>query len=149
MVDWVLTNTSVGREISKIEPVALEDTTLFALRNVQNASRIKKTKEFLRSLGAPVLENVFMIANGGLLANGKGLTGLSTREEKLLTLLIENSNKVTTIDQIGEVYFESYDEFSLYAISKAVQRIRDKLSESGLSSGFVQTFRGQGYMLRN
>ena len=63
--------------------------------------------------------------------------------------LIRNSNTVTEIDDIGSVIFKSEDNFSLYAISKTIQRLRDKLEANGISGSYIQTLRGKGYLLKN
>ena len=53
------------------------------------------------------------------------------------------------IDKLSDIIFNEGEEFSLWAIAKVVQRLRDKLEQNGVSGSFIQTLRGQGYALKN
>jgi DNA-binding response OmpR family regulator len=63
--------------------------------------------------------------------------------------LIENSNSFVSFDAIADNFSDSDENFSLYAISKTIQRLRNKLETNGISGSYIQTLRGQGYLLKN
>jgi DNA-binding response OmpR family regulator len=72
----------------------------------------------------------------------------SPREKAILNLLLSKSGVLVTTDEIGDILFSKQPEsYSLYAISKFIQRLRDKLEQNGLSGSFIQTKRGEGYLL--
>lgn len=59
-------------------------------------------------------------------------------------MMIEKSNTIVTIDELADLLFANDEEFSLAAIAKTIQRLRDKLEQNGVSASFIQTLRGQG-----
>ena len=67
---------------------------------------------------------------------------------KILTRLVENKGVIVTPDDISIVLGMTEETFSLYAVSKAIQRVRDELEKNKLSATYIQTFRRGGYMLR-
>ncbi|MCU0287429.1 MAG: helix-turn-helix domain-containing protein, partial [Acidobacteria bacterium] len=70
------------------------------------------------------------------------------REKSVFNLLLNNSHQIVTIDQIGETLFpDTPNDFSLYSVSKTIQRLRDKLEQNGISGSIIQTKRHGGYLL--
>ena len=67
----------------------------------------------------------------------------------MMYTLIKNKNSIVTFDQIADILFDTYEKYSLFAISKAMQRLRDKIEQNEISGSFIQTVRGRGYLLRN
>lgn len=63
--------------------------------------------------------------------------------------LIKNSNNVVSFDQISDIIFVNEEKFSLFALAKFIQRLREKLEMNGISGSFIQTLRGKGYLLKN
>ncbi|EKD62494.1 MAG: hypothetical protein ACD_52C00144G0002 [uncultured bacterium] len=64
--------------------------------------------------------------------------------------MINKRNQLITVDEVANILFKDDENaFSLQAIAKAIQRLRDKLEENGVSGSFIQTRRGQGYILVN
>ena len=80
---------------------------------------------------------------------GKTAKYLSQREREILTLLIRKSGEVASYDEIAEIIFASEEAYSLYTISKTMQRLRDKLEINGVSSNCLQTQRGKGYIFKS
>ncbi len=95
---------------------------------------------------------IFSFKKGEIVIDQKTpLDGLTKNEEKVFKLLIKNKNQLCSFDQIGEAIWQekSYESFSLWAISKLIQRLRSRLQASSLSPTLIQTQRGQGYALRD
>ncbi len=74
---------------------------------------------------------------------------LSPQEKKLYQILISNSGRVVTYDEISQSLWEdqSYQKFSLFAISKVIEGLRKKTSVSGLPPDLIRTARGRGYFI--
>lgn len=138
-VDWNLLHGPVGETLKRFQPNAPAVLTLEQISDVQKARVIKKSDEFYRKLGVPKLEKIF---------NDK-ILNLSGQSQKIFELLKQHQNEVVSVDDLGAVLFDNEEDFSLYAISKAIERLRNKLEENGISGTYIQAFRGQGYMLRN
>lgn len=95
---------------------------------------------YYKELGYPVVS---------LINNANEIEGLSTSEQIILQLFLENRNKIVTYDQLAAVMWpeNTAEKFSLYAISKIVQRVKDKIADSGIRQQLIHAQRGEGYVL--
>ncbi|KKU96660.1 MAG: hypothetical protein UY28_C0031G0004 [Candidatus Amesbacteria bacterium GW2011_GWB1_48_13] len=103
-------------------------------------SLITQSERFLSEIGAPVVN----------LDTLKKLPVHTwpARQRQLFRLLVDRSPDLVTFDEIhGRLFAGHPDSFSLYAISKTVQRLRDLLEKNGVSGSFIQTRRREGYLL--
>lgn len=149
LVDWLITRSSLAHILSRYQPKTNFIPTLKGIRNIESAKALTKSDIFVASLGASLNTKTFDIEKDAPTVNGKRMENLSSREKEALSLLIKNSNQITNIDSISEILFKDEDDFSLQAVAKFIQRLRQKLEQNGVSSVYIQTLRGQGYLLRN
>jgi hypothetical protein len=149
LVDWLITESAIGEVIDKYHSLKNYSPTLKNTRSKQSALVLKQSDEFYRNLGLPSFEKPFKIENMVPKLFDKTIENISTSESMVLNKLIENENRVTPVDAVAEVMFKSEDDFSLYAISKTIQRLRDKLEKNGISGSCIQTLRTKGFVLRN
>ncbi len=149
ITDFIVTETSIAKVLQKYEKSENYIPTLKGVRIKEQAKLLKESDEFYVKLGIPSFTKPF--GHNGLIPElfGKPVANLTETEKKVLLSLIRNSNAVTKVDDIGSVIFKSEDNFSLYAISKTIQRLRNKLEENGISGSYIQTLRGKGYILKN
>lgn len=149
LVDWIVTHSSLASVIDKYEKIDNYTGTIKGIRTKQKANILKESEEFYKKLGIPSFNKPFSL--NGLVPeiNKKPVEDLSPKERLILKKLIEKSNSVISFDEIADEIFQGEDNFSLYAISKTIQRLRDKLEENGISGSYVQTLRGKGYLLKN
>ncbi|MEK9209046.1 MAG: helix-turn-helix domain-containing protein [Patescibacteria group bacterium] len=149
ITDYLVTETSIAKVLQKCEDPKLYIPTLKGVRIKEQAKLLAESDEFYVKLGIPSFTKPF--GYNGLIPElfGKPVANLTETERKVLLSLIRKSNTVTEIDDIGSVMFKSEDNFSLYAISKTIQRLRDKLEANGISGSYIQTLRGKGYVLKN
>lgn len=149
ITDYLVTETSIAKVLQKYEKAENYIPTLKGVRIKEQARLLEESDKFYKKLGIPTFEKPF--GYNGLIPElfGKPIVNLSETEKKVLLSLIRNSNIVTEIDDIGSVMFKSENNFSLYAISKTIQRLRDKLEANGISGSYIQTLRGKGYLLKN
>jgi DNA-binding response OmpR family regulator len=127
IVDWLMKFSP----LSKLLPQA--PTTIKATRTVQNATLLTESEKFMRRIGAPIIS--LSQVNTSL---------FSESEKELYELLRSKSPNVVTFDELSKA---DPNNFSLYAVSKSIQRLRDKLEKSGVSGSYIQTKRGEGYLL--
>lgn len=149
LVDWLLVKSSLSPLLKKYQPTSSFIPTVKYTRMKQNALLMKLSEEFYRKLGVPMVDTVFAFENGAPTIQGKPIENLSQRERKILRLLISRGNSVVLADEMADLIFSSDEDFSLQAIAKTIQRLRDKLEQNGVSGSFIQTLRGQGYVLKN
>lgn len=143
IVDWLLKYSPLYPLLRQSDPNVDRTYTIKATRATQQAKLLQESAAFLARLGAPTTDTSTL---KNLVTNGV----LSPREKEILQLLLSHSPQVVTFDEIGDILFsKNPDNFSLYAITKQVQRLRDKLEKNGISGSFIQTKRGKGYLLVN
>lgn len=149
ITDYLITETSIAKVLQKYDGANTYIPTLKGIRVKEQVKLMQESNEFYKKLGIPSFEKPF--GYNGLVPEffGKPVANLTETEKKVLLNLIINSNTVTKIDDIGSTIFKSEDNFSLYAIAKTIQRLRDKLEDNGISGSYIQTLRGKGYMLKN
>ncbi len=149
LVDWLVTKSSLSPILKKYQPETAFIPTVKYIRMKQNARLMKVSEGFYRRLGAPILKNVFGLKHGRPTVSGRPLENISAREREILAVMINKKNQIVSVDELADLLFKSDEEFSLAAIAKTIQRLRDKLEQNGISGSFIQTLRGQGYVLKN
>lgn len=77
------------------------------------------------------------------------IRNLSKNEHILLAKFLENKNEVLSYDEIANIIWgENFQEhFSLQAITKVIQRIRQGLQKNGLDKNIIFNERDKGYIL--
>lgn len=115
-----------------------------------SSSLLKKSREYLRKLGFPQTRVLTIKKNIPYnKTNKKYLTFLTNSQVKVLKLLIQNRGKVVSFDKISETLWkQSVDKkYSLYAITRLISDIREKLRNNQIFTELIHTQRKKGYML--
>ena len=149
LVDWLITKSSISKVLERYQPDKKFIPTLTKTRTQQSAKLLKESDRFYKKLGVPITEKVFKPNGKSPIINGKAAENLTLKETELLNFFIKNQNKVISFDKLADIIFSDYDDFSLWAITKTIERLRNKLEENGVSGSYIQTLRGQGYLLKN
>lgn len=149
LVDWLVARSSLSQVLQKYEKPDGYTTTIKGIRTKQQAKLLKESEEFYKDLGIPGVNKPFGLNGLTPEINKKPVKNLNFKEKVVLKKLIENSNSVVSFDAIADNFSDSDENFSLYAISKTIQRLRNKLETNGISGSYIQTLRGQGYLLKN
>lgn len=149
LVDWLVMKSSLSPILSKYQQKSTFIPTVKYTRMKQSAQLMKESQDFYRRLGVPTFQHIFEIQDGQPTILGQKMEHISPREMEILTTMIKKAGSVVPIDELAELLFATDEEFSLMAIAKAIQRLRDKLEQNGVSGSFIQTLRGQGYVLKN
>jgi len=149
ITDYLVTETSIAKVLQKYEKPENYIPTLKGVRVKQQAKLLAESDEFYKKLGIPNFDKPFSL--NGLVPeiNKTPIENLSIKERLILKKLIEKANLVVTFDELADEVFNNENDFSLYAISKTMQRLRDKLEASGINGSYIQTLRGKGYVLKN
>lgn len=128
-VDWIMTASPVAKALKFPADQTIADTRSKISANLQ-----KESDAFLAKIGAPqiTLETIQKIKTDDF----------SQKEKQLWQKFLERPNQIVTFDEIGDE-----NNFSLYAITKVVQRLRDKMEAQGITGSLIQSKRGEGYIL--
>lgn len=148
ITDWLITQSSLSEIIAKYDKGPFLPT-LKGVRIKQQAKLIEESDEFYKKLGLPTAKNIFGL--NGLVPeiDKKPLENLSPTEKIILRLLIQKAGGVVKFDEFANEIFKNDESYSLYAISKNIERLRNKLEQNGISGSYIQTLRGKGYVLKN
>lgn len=149
ITDFLVTETSIAKVLQKYERHENYVPTLKGTRIKEQAKLFQESNEYCQKIGIPNFKNPF--GYDGMIPKifNRPTENLTNTEKAVLLTLIKKQNTVIDIEEIGNIMFESEDNFSLYAISKMIQRLRDKLEVNGISGSYIQTLRGRGYLLKN
>lgn len=97
----------------------------------------------------PALEahGALLAADGTLTYNGKKIE-LSKNEFRILKILMERKNQIVTRETLIKALWESEDFIDDNTLTVNVNRMRKKLSESGLDD-LISTRKGEGYLIHD
>lgn len=145
--DWLLSNTRLRDIINTTHTKTPPQKLIHHLRS-HNPSPdiISQSRSFLNKLGYYLDSSPLSLENNQIKFQNQPINHFTTREHLALTQLIQH--KSISTDQLADIIFSNDDEYSLYALAKFIQRLRDKLESYGLSGSCIQTVRGYGYTLR-
>lgn len=150
LVDWLVSYSSIGKILEKYQNKKNHFPTIKFMRVKQRAELAKKSEEFYKKLGVTSFEHIFKIHANKPTAHGLPIENLTNREKEILNLMIKKESQITAIDELAQILFGNNDDaFSLQAIAKQIQRLRDKLEANGVPGSFIQTRRREGYVLIN
>lgn len=149
ITDWLISESYLNKVLAKYERKSSFIPTIKGIRTKQQARLEQKSENFYRKLGLPAEKGIFSL--NGLIPeiDKKPVSNFTETEKIALMLLVQKANKLVTFDDLADIFCKNKDGFSLWAISKGIQRLRDKLEVNGVSGSYIQTMRGQGYLLKN
>ena len=138
--DFVMKNTKLHRLFPKYVPT-LENLRFNPLKN-------EESKLYLSEIGIPEVDTL-EIKNGQLSFGNNCIEQKFTKAQaSIIKLLINRQNQLVTYDDIAELIWgdQNADKFSIWAINKHVQRIKDKFIDIGANSSNVHAVKGRGYL---
>lgn len=148
LVDWLVEESLVSEVLYKYQSKRVSKSSMDIVRSYHNNDAYLASQELFKKLGLPHEKSAFDVTDAGVYVDGKPLQGISPNEHKILGLLVDRRGNVVTTDELADILFENDDDFSLYTISKNIERLRNRLEFNGLTGGYIKTVRGEGYLLR-
>lgn len=145
--NWLLSASKLKAIVNQYQSGYQAQTLIAHLRTQKpNPELAKQSQAFLTKLGYFTDHTPLELKQGQVYLKDQPINHFTPREHTLLTRLI--TDRFISTDQVADIIFGSDDEYSLYAIAKCIQRLRDKLEDYGLSGSCIHTLRGEGYALR-
>ncbi len=149
LTDWLVTQSSIVNILNKYSNSDSFKPTMLLVRNEQINQFKKESSAFYTKLGLHVPDNHFSIKGNNIYYAGKKLHNLNPKEIKIFESLIANKHDALHYDILGEIIYGKEIDWSLYSLSKTIERLRRKLEKNGISGSYIQTVRGFGFLLRN
>jgi hypothetical protein len=143
IVDFILLKTKLRKCVPKYVG------TIDGLRqNFVSPELITKSKQSYLSFGFPIESALTLKGNSIFLGDLNVESSLTVGQKKILKLFMTKRHQLVTPTEIGDILWQSNNEkFSLWAISKQIQKLRDALKKLGLKQDVLLNVRGQGYIL--
>ncbi|MBP7768758.1 helix-turn-helix domain-containing protein [Candidatus Woesebacteria bacterium] len=135
-------------EHSALHTILPMTTNTLDFLNEGNANLVAQSTEYYQKLGFPVT-SLFTVTTQGLTYQDKLLIGLTDSEKAVLELLIKHHGQLVSFDDCAVACWQdsAHSSFSLQAIAKVIQRIREKLRKNGIIFDPIFTVRKNGYIL--
>lgn len=140
VIDWLMSESSLAAKLPHPHP------TLTNLRAYQLSKYRQISEKYLASLGISGVLRLEKHGNSYLYGDAK-ITDLTTKQQILLDLLLVKRGITVSYDEIAASLWPSNDDWSLYALTKEVQRLRDKIKSYGISTPIILAHRKKGYSL--
>jgi len=133
-----LFNNLFSQKYGKMIGLAKETTK--TLKNNYAGNLAIESLQYLEKLGHPLVSTLIKVEQ---------IKNLSATEKSILQELLNNRGNIVKFDRIGDLMWQAsaIEKYSLYAISKAIERIRRKLELSSINQNIIHTERGKGYLL--
>lgn len=148
IIDFLCLNASsyLNTSLKPIETIPLARKINFSKHHFTNSRNFHHDN----SLSFPSIFSITQNDNVQLFGKRLKLKYTST-ERILLKELIQSPDNTITLEKISSIIWpkSSNYKFSLWAINKRIQRLRDKLQLEGLPRSALVTVKGEGYFLNN
>lgn len=142
--DWLVGSTHLNQILSSVTNESFKPTISY-LRSPNHVKLHQQSANYLAELGFKHNQPLLYLQNNRIFHQNKPLRELTMRDEQMLKTLITKGQ--ICHDELADILFNSPEDFSLYAINKAMQRLRDRLEFNGISGSIIKTVRGEGYSL--
>lgn len=141
VIDWLTHKSSLNPAKTSAIP------TVTSLRSTQLAYYQQKSREYLRSLNLPTLGHSWIKTGDIIYYGDKKVTNLSHNEQLLLEVLLAKQGETVKYETIIVNVWGENAVMSDWAITKQVQRLRDKLTAHNIPRSVIQAHRKTGYCL--
>lgn len=146
-VDLLLTKSKLAKLFPGFTP------TFDVVNKVHTDNKILQDSwDYYKYLGYPMV-NSLTLRGDNVLVNGelKDVSSYPASLQNVLKLFIRSRNLLLTAEQVGDCLWGSDIEkkFSLWAISKQIEGVRNMLQAMGVNPNILETHRKKGYLLRN
>lgn len=148
LIYWLMQETSLVN-ILGLDRSKLKDSMIYKIKNGYS-KQVRDISEKLNSKLRLNLKRIrFELIQDKIFKDGKEVVGLVEWEKNVLKYFLKNQDRIIEYNQISNVLNIHDDDYSLWAIAKRIQRLRDKMDELGLGGYIIQNVRGKGFMLNN
>lgn len=149
LVDWLVRNSSISKILKQSQPTTQIRPTTHVIHKKQYSKLRQHSASFIKKLNLPAdSKKKLTVKQFSLYLGSNNLRNLSWKERRVLILLTQQKGEVVAKESIAEVIFRDDDHYSLYAMAKFIQRLREKLEENDFPGNQIETVRGRGYLLK-
>lgn len=145
IIDFLMRDTKFSRLFPDYHP-----TLSPKVRKRKFPHDYKESAKYLERLGFFLKTGLSVRQNMLLINNRLPKFNFSPTESKILKKLIAAPNEPVSYYELGDlVWKDDVEKFSLWALSRMIFKIRNKLRKNGLSPEHIKNLRGLGYYYTN
>lgn len=140
VIDWLMSESILATKLPHPHP------TLTNLRANQLSQYRQSSETYLSNLG---ISGVLRLEKHGssYVYGDTIITNLTTKQQILLDLLLAKRGLTVIYEEIASALWPNSDDWSLYALSKEIQRLREVIKNSGINTPLILAHRKIGYSL--
>lgn len=139
-VDWLMSESALNCGLKPVHP------TMKNIRADQVAVYRQESEKYLAKLGFRLTTKLTK-TNDGYIFGDVRIARLSEQDQILLDLLLTKRGITVTFEVIAAALWPDNEDWTLYAVVKAVERLRKRIKESGVNLPVIHTERRIGYCL--
>jgi len=140
VIDWLMSESSLAAKLPHPHP------TLTNLRANQLSKYRQASEIYLSSLGISGVLRLEKHGSSYLYGDTK-ISDLTTKQQILLDLLLTKRGLTVSYEEIAASLWPDNEDWSLYALTKEIQRLREKIKSSGINSPLIHAHRKLGYSI--
>lgn len=141
VVDFLLTSTVFTKLFHDYKPTL--SATRFANRHLY-----RESNAYISRLGIPIAQPLFDLKNGSILYKNIPITPhLSVTQRKVVSALLSSPEYTLTYDELADIIWGEGELPSLWALTKAMQRLRDIMRKYTEQHCIISPIKGYGYKL--
>ena len=154
IIDFLINNSILGHINKRSEGISIKKLkdnkkrTIPILRDNSYIKIIEESNKYFETLG---FSNDYKITISArkITINNVDIP-FSRSEDKVFRLLFRNRNDIVSLEEIGKTLWldNISKKFSLFAITKLIQRMRAKIEKNGVNSSFIGTQRNRGFIMK-
>ncbi|MBP9759071.1 helix-turn-helix domain-containing protein [Candidatus Dojkabacteria bacterium] len=148
LIYWLLQETSLTKVLG-LDKSKLKESMVYKIKNGYS----KQVRDISDKVNSQLCLNLKQIRleliQDKIYKDGKEVIGLVEWEKNVLKYFLNNQDRIIEYNQISDILNIQDEDYSLWAIAKRIQRLRDKMDMLGLGGYVIQNVRGKGFMLNN
>lgn len=141
ITDFLMQNTVLNKLFPNYKP------TLESL--VVDLVKKSESVRYLNEIGVPNQFNLEIKSGDLWYANESVEKNFTKAQAAILKLMMNRRGEILSFDDLSDMIWEqkSTDKYSIWAINKHMQRLKDKLGELQIYNISIELVRGRGYIL--
>lgn len=148
LVNWLIRQTVLSELVGCTNQEASVNM-IYKIKTGYPFEIVTKSNEINEALNIASNKLHLEIGHGNKIYFNNRALGLINWERDIMIKFLENPQKVLDYYEIADVLEIKEESFSLWAISKRIQRLRETLDKQGVGGYKIQNVRGQGFILSN
>lgn len=148
LVNWLVRQTLLS-DLIGYESSVFSENMIYKIKKGYAPEIVKESNKLNEALGITAKRLHLKLGENGKIYFNNRVLDLSNWEGNIMKKFIENPHEVLDYYDIGEILGMNDESFSLWTISKRIQRLRATLDDLGVGGYKIQNIRGQGFVLSN